>query len=348
MVGLPSTPYPPAPASFPAYLVPLQLPVVTPVLRHDPCLTAAGERPITASNDERVVGVALLNAVLLAKARRKTTECQSAIRNVVGETPPDSGHERLADKFPRFFKLFLQPLPVQTFVTFLVQQGEVVRAVAATLRPLADVVQVDFLSSYRLAAQLADALLPRHDVSLDVDVAEHWTLLVADALNVGVQRRLDVELSNLHNSLCYRDEPRPHPPKVDVRQVLALDGRWILTDAPAPVVEPRLPVPQPASTLSAVHHPFGQPIGRGVPRLAGLLLQGPPKVLPFGLRAHYSVAYVTVSRVDAERHFRRVFGSLFRQLYRERVVTDDPRPPAADHGFRLSYLGRRERHPVPV
>lgn len=57
---------------------------------------------------------------------------------------------------------------------------------------------------------------------------------------------------------------------------------------------------------------------------------------------------MAVPSVDSERHFRRVFGSLSRQLYRERVVADDPRPPAADHGFRLAYLGRRERRPVPV
>lgn len=128
--------------------------------------------------------------------------------------------------------------------------------------------QVDFPASYRLAAQLADALLPRHDVSLDVDVAEHWTLLVADALNVEVHRRLDVELSRLHDRHGYRDEPRPHTPKVDVRHVLALDGGWILTVTSAPVVKPLLPVPKSTPSVPAVHRPFCQPIGHRVSRLA--------------------------------------------------------------------------------
>lgn len=55
-----------------------------------------------------------------------------------------------------------------------------------------------------------------------------------------------------------------------------------------------------------------------------------------------------IPRVDTERHFRRVFCRLFCESYRERVVADDRRPPAADHSFRLSYLGGRERRPVPV
>lgn len=57
---------------------------------------------------------------------------------------------------------------------------------------------------------------------------------------------------------------------------------------------------------------------------------------------------MAVPSVDPERHFRRVFGRLFCELNRERVVSDDRRPPAADHGFCLSYLGGRERRPVPV
>ena len=43
-----------------------------------------------------------------------------------------------------------------------------------------------------------------------------------------------------------------------------------------------------------------------------------------------------------------MFCRLVCKSYRERVVADDRRPPAADHGFRLSYLGGRERRPVPV
>ena len=57
---------------------------------------------------------------------------------------------------------------------------------------------------------------------------------------------------------------------------------------------------------------------------------------------------MAVPSVDPERHFRRVFCRLFCESYRERIVADDRRPPAADHGFRLAYLGRRERRPVPV
>ena len=256
VVGLPSTPYPPAPASFPAYLVPLQLPVVTPVLRHDPCLAAAGERLVPSGNDERVVGVALLDPVLLSKVRSKASERKPAMRDVLRKTPPHGGHERLAHELLWLFKLFLQPLPVQTLVTLLVQQGEVVGAVAAALRAKTDMMEVDLLTRHRPAAQLADALLSRHDVSLRVDVAEHRALLVSDALNVGVHRRLDVELPCLDYSLSYRDHLCPHPPKVEVRHVLALDGGQILPAPVPPVGETLFPVPKPVSPLSSIHRPF--------------------------------------------------------------------------------------------
>ena len=268
MVGLPSTPYPPATASFPAYLVPLQLPVVTPVLRHNPRLAAAGEHLVPSGNDERVVGVALLNSVLLSKVRGLAAERQPAIRDVIRETPPHGGHERLAHEFLRLFKLFLQPLPVQPLVTLLVQQGEVVSAVATALRARPDVMEVDLLSRHRPAAQLAGALLPRHDVSLRVDVAEHRALLVSNALYIGVHRSLDVELPCLHDSPCYRDQLCPHPPKVEVRQVLPLDGGRILSVPVSPVGETFFPVPKPVSPLLSVHRPFGKTFGRGVSGLA--------------------------------------------------------------------------------
>lgn len=268
MAGLPSAPYASATASFPAYIVPLQLPVVTPVLRHDPCLAAAGERLVTARYDERVVGVTLRNSVLLSKVRSKASEREPAIGYVLRETPPHGGHERLAHEFLRLFKLFLQPLPVQPLVTLLVQQGEVVGAVAAAPRARPDVMEVDLLSGHRPATQLADALLPRHDVSLRVDVAEHRALLISDTLNVGVHRSLNVELTCLDYSLSYRDQLCPHPPKVEVRQVLALDGGRILPASVPPVVETLFPVPKPVSPLSSVHRPFGQPSGRGVSGLA--------------------------------------------------------------------------------
>ena len=205
MVWLPSTPYASAPASLPAYLVPLQMPVVTPVLRHNPCLAAAGKRSITARNDERIVGVALHDAALLTKICCQAAERQSAIRNVLRKTSPHGGHERLTDEFLRLFKLFLQPLLVQPLVALLVQQGEVVRAVAATLRARPDVMEVDLLAHHQSSAQLADSLFPRHDVSLDVDVAEHRALLVTDALDFGVHRCLDVELPGLHDRPGYWD-----------------------------------------------------------------------------------------------------------------------------------------------
>ena len=195
VIGLPSAPYPPATTPLPTYLVPLQLPVVTPMLRHDPRLAAAGERPVASRNDERVVSVTLLNSVLLSKVRSKASECKPAMQDVIRETPPHGGHERLAHEFLRLFKLFLQPLPVQTLVTLLVQKGHVVSAITTAPRARPDVMEVDLLARHRPAAQLADTLLPRHDVSLDVDVAEHRTLLVSDALNIGVHCRLDVELS---------------------------------------------------------------------------------------------------------------------------------------------------------
>lgn len=195
VVGLTAPPYPPSTAPLPAYLIPLQLPVVTPVLRHDPRLTAAGERPVPSGNDERVVGVALFNAILLSKIRRQAAERQPAMRDVLRETPPHGGHERLAHELLRLFKLFLQPLPVQPLVTLLVQQGKVVNVVAAAPRARPDVMKVDLLTRHRPATQLADAILPRHDVSLHVDVAEHRPLLVSDALNVGVHCRLNVELT---------------------------------------------------------------------------------------------------------------------------------------------------------
>lgn len=195
MVGLPSAPYAPATTPLPTYLVPLQLPVVTPVLRHNPRLAAASERPVPTRDNERVIGVALRNSVLLAKVRRQAAERQPAIWDVLRETPPHGGHERLAHEFLRLFKLFLQPLSVQTLVTLLVQKGHVVSAVTAAPRARPDVMEVDPLSHHRPATQLADTILPRHDVSLRVDVAEHRALLVSDTLNVGVHRRLDVELS---------------------------------------------------------------------------------------------------------------------------------------------------------
>lgn len=256
MAGLPSAPYAPATASLPAYLVPLQLAVVTPVLRHHPHLAAAGERPVTARYDERVVGVALLNSVLLSKVRSKASERKPAMRDVIRETHPHGGHEHLAHEFLRLCEPFLQPLPVQTLVALLVQQGEVVRAVAAAPRAKTDMMKVDLLSSHRPSAQLADTLFSRHDVSLDVDVAEHRALLVSDTLNVGGHRRLNVELPCLDYSLSYRDHLCPHPPKVEVRQVLALDGGRILPVPVPSVAETLFPVPKPVSPLSSVHRPF--------------------------------------------------------------------------------------------
>lgn len=258
MVGLPPTPYAPATASPPTYPVPLQLAVVTPMLRHNPRLAAASEHPVTARYDERVVGMTLLNAVLLAKVRSKAAERQPAMRNVLRKPPPHRGHERLAHEFLRLFEPFLQPIPVQTLVTLLVQKGKVVSAVAATLRAKTDMMKVDLLSGHRPSAQLADTLLPRHDVSLDIDVAEHRALLVSNALYIGAHRRLDIELAGLHDSPGYRDQLCPHPPKVDVRQVLALDGGRILPAPVSPVVETLFPVPQPVSPLSSVHRPFGK------------------------------------------------------------------------------------------
>lgn len=131
MVGLTPPPYPPSTAPLPTYLVPLQLPVVTPMLCHDPLRAAAGERPVTARYDERVVGVALLNTVLVAKVSGLAAERQPAMRDVLRETPPHGGHERLAHEFLRLFKLFLQPLSVQPLVALLVQKGHVVSAVTA-------------------------------------------------------------------------------------------------------------------------------------------------------------------------------------------------------------------------
>lgn len=258
VVWFPSAPYPPAPASLPAYLVPLQLPVVTTVLRHDPRLAAAGERPIASGYYERVVGVALFNFILLSKIRRQAAERQPAVWDVLRKVPPHGGHERLGDEFLRLFEQFPQPLPVQPLMTLLVQKGEVVSAVAAAPRARPDVMEVDLLSHHRVTAQLANAFLPRHDVSLDVDVTEHRALLVADALNVGVHRRLDVELPGLDDCPGYRDKPRPHPPKVEVRQVFSLDGGRIFSVPVPPVVETLFPVPQPVSPLSSIHRPFGQ------------------------------------------------------------------------------------------
>lgn len=121
MVGFPSTPYPPSTAPPPAYLVPLQLPVVTPVLGHDPRLAAAGERLVTTRNDESVVCVALFNSVQLSKVRRQTAERQAAMRDVLRKAPPHPGHERLTHELSWLFKLFLQPLLVQPLVTLRVQ-----------------------------------------------------------------------------------------------------------------------------------------------------------------------------------------------------------------------------------
>lgn len=83
VVRLPFAPYAPATAPLTAYLVPLQLPVVTPVLRHDPRLAAAGEHPVPSGNDERVVGVALLNTVLVAKVSGLAAERKPAMRDVI-------------------------------------------------------------------------------------------------------------------------------------------------------------------------------------------------------------------------------------------------------------------------
>lgn len=133
-----------------------------------------------------------------------------------------------------------------------------------------------------------------------------------------------------------------------MRHVLALNRRRILPNTVPPVVETIFSVPQPASALSAVHRPFCQPSGRWVSRLSVLLLQRPPEVLPFDLLTNYGVSDVAVPSVNAYRHSRCVFCRLFCKLYRERIVADDPCPPATDHGFLLAYLGRRERRPVPV
>lgn len=121
VVGLTPPPYPPATASPPAYIVPLQLPVVTPVLCHDPRLAAAGERLATTRNDESVVCVALFNSVQLSKVRRQTAERQAAMRDVLRKAPPHPGHERLTHELSWLFELFLQPLPVQPLVALLVQ-----------------------------------------------------------------------------------------------------------------------------------------------------------------------------------------------------------------------------------
>ena len=133
-----------------------------------------------------------------------------------------------------------------------------------------------------------------------------------------------------------------------MRQILALDGGRILTVPVPPVGETLFPVPQPVSPLSPVHRPFGQAFGRGVSGLAVLLLQRPPEVFPLDLLADYGVADVPIPCVDAERRFWCVFCRLFCKLYRERIVADDPYPPAADHSLHLAYLGRCERCPVPV
>ena len=348
MVGLPSAPYASATAPLTTYLIPLQLPVVTPVLHHNPRLAAASERPVTARYDERVVGVALLNSVLLSKVRSKTSERKPAIGDVIRETPPHGGHECLAHELLRLFELFLEPLPVQPLVALLVQKSKVVSAIATALRAKTDMMEVDLLTRHRLAAQLADTLLPHHNVSLRVDVAEHRALLVSDTLNVGVHRSLNVELPCLDDSPCYRDQLCPHPPKVEVRQVLALDGGRILPVPVPAVVETLFPVPKSVSPLSSVHRPFCQPSGRWVSCLAVLLLQRPPEVFPSGLLADYGVSDVAIPRVDTERHFRRVFCRLVCKSYRERVVADDRRPPAADHSFGFPDFGRRERRPVPV
>lgn len=65
--------------------------------------------------------------------------------------------------------------------------------------------EVDLLTRHRSATQLTDTILPRHDVSLDVDIVEHRALLVSNALYIGVHRRLNIELPCLDYSPCYRD-----------------------------------------------------------------------------------------------------------------------------------------------
>ena len=168
-----SFPYSSSAASLTFDAVPLQLPVVSPLLSKLVCIGTL-ITALPSGNDERVVAVRLVESLQLTLIRRVTAKRCLAIGKIFPEPAVNDVHES------RFRVLLvtrclvshqmLVTVTVHQHVTLVVEQGKVVHLVCPTLAALPDVMDMHILVwRYPAPAVLANAMLTVRQVRLDVD-----------------------------------------------------------------------------------------------------------------------------------------------------------------------------------